>query len=183
MITSEANLANAMRAGLAGDVKAYRDFLTSIAPMLRGIVKAKAGGLSPEDQEDILQDVLTAIHTKKHTWRVDEPIRPWIFAITRYKIIDVFRKRGKAQFVDVDEFADVLPAEESDQSESWDLEKLVNELKGKQGQIVRAVGLEGKSHSEVASALGMSENAVRVNFHRGIEKLREMGRKLSGEHR
>ncbi len=175
---NEASLAQLMRDACCGDNTAYRTLLSSIAPMLRGIVNAKAGGLSGEDREDILQDVLMAIHTKKHTWRQDQPLRPWIFAITRYKIIDVLRARGKRSFVDIDDFTDIIAAEENDTSEAMDVLTLVGQLKGKQHDVVRAIGLEGKSHSDVAAEFGMNENAVRVNFHRGLEKLRELGRDM-----
>ena len=174
----EASLAQMMRDACGGDKTAYKTLLSSIVPMLRGIVNAKAGGLSGEDREDILQDVLMAIHTKKHTWRQDQLLRPWIFAITRYKIIDVLRARGKRSFVDIDDFTDIIPAEDNDTSEAMDVLTLVAQLKGKQHDVVRAIGLEGKSHSDVAAEFGMNENAVRVNFHRGLEKLRELGRDM-----
>lgn len=174
-IKDEASLAQLMRNACGGDQNAYRIFLVSITPLLRGIVNAKASGLSPEDREEILQDVLIAVHTKKQSWRQDQALRPWLFAITRYKIIDRFRARGRAVFVDIDDFADQLSAPVTLDAETMDIEKLVSKLSGKQLLVVRAIGIEGKTHQEAASELGMNENAVRVNFHRGLEKLRAFG--------
>ncbi len=170
----EGQLANWLRAGLAGDERQYRAFLGSIAPILRGVIKAKAGGLSPEEQEDILQDVLLAIHNKRATWRQDHPVKPWVYAIARYKIIDVFRARGRAQFVDVDDFQDILPAPEADLATPMDAHALIGQLSKKQGLVVKMIAVDGLSIQDTARELGMKETAVRVNFHRGLERLRQI---------
>ena len=39
------------------------------------------------------------------------PLRPWLYAITRYKIIDAYRKRGVAVHLPIEDYSDVLPAE------------------------------------------------------------------------
>lgn len=178
---AEIELADAMRRACNGDKAAYHLFLIKVTPIFRGIVNTKASAFSAEEKEDIVQEVLMAVHMKRMSWRQDQPIRPWLYAIARYKIIDVFRKRGGRQFIDVDEFADVLPAECEEQGVQMDVETLVSQLKGKQAVVVRAVGLEGKSHRDVAREQQMSENAVRVNFHRGLERLRSLGRKEDAE--
>ena len=72
---------------------------------------ARAG--QPVDQcEDIVQEVLLAVHLKRHTWDPTAPVGPWLFAIARNKIIDALRRRGRRVFVDIDDFIDVLPGEE-----------------------------------------------------------------------
>ncbi len=171
-------LAQKMREACSGNSAQYRSLLASITPMIRGIVNAKLSGMSEVDREDVLQEVLMAIHMKRDTWRQDQPIRPWIFAITRYKIIDLLRKKGRAQTVDIDEFSDVLAADEVDPSAQMDLDSLVDKLKGKQAVVVKAIAFEGLSHSDVAERLGIKETAVRVNFHRGLEKLRALGKMM-----
>jgi hypothetical protein len=35
-----------------------------------------------------VQEVLIALHAKRHTWKAGTPVRPWVFAITRYKVAD-----------------------------------------------------------------------------------------------
>ncbi len=58
-----------------------------------------------------MQETLLAIHQKRHTWREDMPVRPWLYAIVRYKVVDAFRARGRRVQVPIEDFAEVLPAE------------------------------------------------------------------------
>ena len=60
------------------------------------------------DPEDVVQETLLAIHLKRHTWRADGPVLPWVFAIARYKLIDHLRKnkiRASIPIEDADELA------------------------------------------------------------------------------
>ena len=104
---NEAELARLMRAATAGDEKAYAEFLRGTAAIVRGFARRKIvqGGVDPED---VVQETLLAIHLKRHTWRQDAPILPWIYAIARFKLIDAFRRRGRRIEVSVDDFAETL---------------------------------------------------------------------------
>src|ERR1700730_6884857 len=99
-----------MRSAISGDSAAYRRLLGAIAPVLRAMARrglARAG--QPVDQaEDIVQDILLAVHLKRHTWDTDAPFAPWLFAIARNKLIDALRRRGRRIFVNVDDFSETL---------------------------------------------------------------------------
>ena len=90
-----------MRAAISGDSAAYQRLLKAVTPVLRAAARrglARAG--QPVDQsEDIVQDILLAVHLKRHTWDADAPFAPWLFAIARNKLIDVLRRRGRRVFV------------------------------------------------------------------------------------
>ena len=132
----------------------------------------RPGGLDPADCEDILQDVLLAVHLKRHVWRTDEPVRPWLFAIARHKVIDAFRARGRRVSVDIESFSESLAApEQEDPTRAGDMERVLSELDDRSAAIVRGIGLDGESVGEVGTRLGMSEGAVRVALHRGLKKL------------
>lgn len=155
-----------------GDARAYQQFLQAVTPTLRGIVRAKGGGLSEADCEDVLQEVLLAVHLKRHTWDARAPVRPWLYAITRYKVVDAFRARGRKIDVPIDDFAEVLAAEAGpDPTEAADMAKMISMLDGRSAEIVRKIGLEGASVAETGAALAMSEGAVRVALHRALKTL------------
>src|SRR5437764_8108744 len=84
-----------MRAAMAGDAGAYRQFLTSIAPHLRAVARSRCRRLgAPESEvEDLVQEVLLTIHLKRGTWDQTRPIGPWVAAIARNKLIDILRRR------------------------------------------------------------------------------------------
>src|SRR5258707_5574799 len=100
-----------MRRGNAGDSGAYHRLLKAITPFLRAVTRqrlARAG--QPVDQsEDIVQEILLAVHLKRHTWDANAPFAPWLFAIARNKLIDALRRRGRRVFVNIDDFAETLP--------------------------------------------------------------------------
>ncbi|TIX52670.1 MAG: RNA polymerase subunit sigma, partial [Mesorhizobium sp.] len=87
---NEAELSRLLKAAIAGDETAYAGFLTRTAALVRGFARRKIvqGGVDPED---VVQETLLAIHVKRHTWRQDAPVLPWIYAIARFKLIDAFR--------------------------------------------------------------------------------------------
>src|SRR5204862_454652 len=99
-----------MRLAISGDEVAYHRLLRSVTPVLRAAARRgllRAG--QPVDQsEDIVQDILLAVHLKRHTWDTNAPFAPWLFAIARNKLIDQLRRRGRRVFVDIDDFAETL---------------------------------------------------------------------------
>lgn len=164
-----------LRSANAGDQRAYASFLSGVAPIVRGIARSRGGGLGSDAVEDIVQETLLAVHQKRHTWRDDAPVRPWLYAIVRYKVVDAFRARGRRVHVQIDDFAETLAAEaDVDPTERSDAERVIARLDPRSARIVRAIGLEGMSIAELSAALEMTETAVRVALHRGLKKLAAM---------
>lgn len=161
-----------LKAANTGDSRAYALFLQTVAPVLRGIVRAKAGGLGEAACEDVVQEVLLAIHLKRHTWESTAPVRPWLYAIARYKVVDAFRARGRRIDLPIEDFADDLAAEAGpDPTEAADMAKMIGMLDGRSAEIVRKIGLEGASVAETGQLLTMTEGAVRVALHRALKTL------------
>lgn len=172
MIDTSDPLATLLRAANAGDSRSYARFLQAITPVMRGIVRTKGRALGDAICEDVVQDVLLAIHLKRHTWRSDAPLRPWLYAIARYKVVDAFRARGTRIDLPIEDFMDVLPSSPGpDLTEAADIQKMIGMLDPRAQQIVRKVGLDGASISETGQDLGMNEGAVRVALHRALKQL------------
>ncbi|WP_127144048.1 sigma-70 family RNA polymerase sigma factor [Pelagibacterium montanilacus] len=161
-------LSDLMRAVLAGDESGYARLLGDIARLIRPIARRKIGSGAGLDPEDIVQETLLAVHLKRHTWRPEEPIGPWIYAIARYKIIDAYRRRGHRVELDIAAFADTLAGEEKQTVLARDVQRALDCLSDGQRQVVSAIGVEGASIEETAKRLGMKETAVRVALHRGL---------------
>ncbi|TWF50045.1 RNA polymerase sigma-70 factor (ECF subfamily) [Neorhizobium alkalisoli] len=167
-----------MRAERLGDSAAYEAFLRDFAVSLRRIVALQLRQMrfSVSETEDVVQEVLIAVHSRRDQWNPDRPLRPWLNAITRYKIIDAGRRlrrhaRGRIDFTE-EEWAAVFATDEVDFDHNVaDMEKLISELPRSEQAAVRALGLEGASAREAAEQLGSSEGAIRVAFHRSLKKL------------
>ena len=172
MRDTETEWAALLRAANAGNGRAYARFLSEVAPVLRGIVRARGRTLPADQHEDIVQEVLLAIHRKRHTWREDRPLRPWLFAITRYKVADAFRARGTHIQLALDDFAEILAADPGpDPTVARDANRLIGQLEPRAAAIVRAISLEGEEPAVAGRRLHMSEGAVRVALHRAMKRL------------
>lgn len=163
----EAELSRLLKAAIAGDEKAYADFLHRIAALVRGFVRRKIvqGGVDPED---VVQETLLAIHVKRHTWRQDAPVLPWIYAIARFKLIDAFRRRGRRIEVEIDEIAETFAEPETETVSERDIKRALDGLPPAQRSVVSSISVDGHSIGETATKLGITETAVRVSLHRGL---------------
>lgn len=172
MTATDDEWATLLRAALAGDGRAYRSFLVAITPVIRGVVRARGYALGESRCEDVVQDVLLAIHAKRQTWRQDAPVKPWLYAITRHKVIDAFRARGTAIDLPIDDFAEILPSDPGpDPTEQHDMDRVIGMLDPRAARLVRLIGIEGATSAEAAAKLSMTEGAVRVALHRAFRAL------------
>ena len=77
-------MGSALAGGECRGRQAYARFLHAVTPVLRGILRSRGRALEAAAHEDVLQEVLLAIHDKRHTWREDAPLLPWLYAIARF---------------------------------------------------------------------------------------------------
>lgn len=52
-------------------------------------------GLPTDRREAIVQEILLAVHLKRHTWDANAPLYSWLFAITRNKRRGAMRRKGR----------------------------------------------------------------------------------------
>src|SRR6266850_2749384 len=166
--------ADLMRRGNVGDGGAYRQLLKALAPVLRAVTRrglARAG--QPLDQsEDIVQDILLAVHLKRHTWDAGALLLPWLFAIARNKLVDALRRRGWRVFVNIDDFAETIPsAPVAETVPAGEVIAHLQQLPRRQRDVLQSITLESISIKATAAKFAMSEGAVRVALHRGLINL------------
>ncbi|SIQ10915.1 RNA polymerase sigma-70 factor, ECF subfamily [Rhizobium sp. RU20A] len=163
-----------LRAALNGDAAAYDRFLRAVTPHLRALARRRvaAFGAAPAEAEDLVQEVLLAIHLKRTSWDPARPLRPWLGAIVRNKLIDSLRRRGRHAAVPIEDVMEMLAAEtDAREDDRRDAAQLLQQLKEPQRSIVRAISLDGVPVRETAERLKMSEGAVRVALHRALKTL------------
>lgn len=176
------DLSSLFRRANRGDGAAYRQFLIALTPRLRGLVRKGLvrAGRSPDECEDIVQETLIAMHVKRSTWDESQPVEPWVYAISNYKLIDFLRRRGSHGHVAIDELADILPAEPAaDTDLTIDRNRLLGILPDRHRRVVQEMAIDGRSAREVAEALGMTEGAVRVTLHRALKAMGDAFRRGS----
>lgn len=170
--------------------EAWDRLVTLYAPLV--FHWCRSWGLREQDAADIFQEVFQSVAVHIGAFRKEragDTFRGWLRTITRNKIHDHFRRRGRepegvggseaqAQLAE-------LPAPEASEASSH------TEEKGERGLVARALELvrpefaertwqafwrtaiEGRSAPEVGAELSMSAGAVRVAKSRVLQRLRE----------
>ena len=98
----ERELRALMTASLDGEASQYHALLERLTVHLRAFYRHRFArlGHGPAEAEDLLQEVLIAVHTYRHTYDPQQPFTPWLHAIARYKFLDYLR-RTKSSFKDL----------------------------------------------------------------------------------
>ena len=158
---------------LEGDAASYRAFLQDLTGHLRALLRKRLYCL-PHDIEDVVQEILLAVHNGRHTWRPDEPLTAWINAIARYKLTDHLRARSRREALQepLDEEAELFAASDTEPADARrDVHKLLDQLPDRQRLPIVHVKLQGLSVEETSRLTGLSESAVKVGVHRGLRAL------------
>lgn len=169
MAADEDQLRTWMAGSLDGDATAHATLLRALVPVLRAFYRRRLhddGGI-----EDLVQETLIAVHTRRASYDRDRPFTAWLFAIARYKMIDHFRRAHMT--IAVDDLGDLLIDDgfEASSSAALDIERLLGTLPPKQASAIRRTRLDGLSTAEAAHASGMGESDVKVSVHRGLKAL------------
>jgi RNA polymerase sigma-70 factor (ECF subfamily) len=176
----EDRLRSLMLESLAGDAAAYRVFLDELTARLRFYLRRRLGGL-PDEVEDLLQELLLAVHNKRHTYDPRQPLTAWVHAIARYKLVDLLRRRSRSDVLTnpLDEEDQAFATTANDAAEAqYDVAKLLRGLPDRQRLPILYVKIEGATVTDTAVRTGMSESAVKVGIHRGLKVLAQRIRSI-----
>lgn len=169
MAASESQLKSLMGRSLAGDARAHEEMLKRLAPVLRSYFGRRLRH-AQDDVDDLVQEALIAIHTRRSTYDLSRPLFPWVYAIAKYKLIDHFRRKGSAP-TEVLHEDDAIEEFETVCAARMDVDAILGALPEKQRLAIRATRLEGESGADVAARHGWSESDVKVSVHRGLKAL------------
>ena len=160
-----------MLAALAGDRGAYARLLTELGEALRRYFERRLKDAA--EAEDLVQETLLAVHTRRATYEPARPFTAWAYAIARYKLIDHLRRRRARPTTPLDDNVHELFAPDDHEAAmaGADLERLMHDLPETQRQAIRDTKLEGLSSAEAAARAGVAEGAVKVRVHRGLKAL------------
>lgn len=182
---SETELKALMLEAQDGDKASYRQLLTEVEKLLLGYVRGsfrRMGLASAGGEEDVLQEILMAIHLKRSNFSREQNFLPWMYAIAKYKTIDFMRRTHRQQWktlVPVED--DMLQVESLLQEQDTlhlDVDVLLSELNEKQRLVFRLMKMDGLSIEEVKKQTGFSVSDIKVTTHRAVHALRERLRKL-----
>lgn len=177
MKAKEARLRALMLQGLDGDAASHARLLTELAELLRGFYMRRLGG-HRSDAEDLVQETLIAVHSRRESYDRSQPFTAWVFAIARYKMVDAYRRRKVRGAAPMEEAEELFAPDEFEPLQAaLDVERLMGELTPQQRMAIQKVKLDGLSVAEAARDSGLSEANIKVSIHRGLKRLFDLVRR------
>lgn len=169
MAQSEEQLKALMIRGLDGDSAAHASLLRALVPLLHSFYRRRFRG--ENDVEDLVQETLIAIHTRRATYDRGRSFTAWFYAVARYRMIDHLRRQRAA--VPIEDVESILVAEGFEEAigARIDVADLLATLSPKQARSIRDTHLAGKTVAEAAASAGIGESDVKISVHRGLKAL------------
>jgi RNA polymerase sigma factor (sigma-70 family) len=128
-----------------------------------------------DEAQDILQEGFIKMFKNMNNYRGEGSLEGWIRRIMVHSAISRYRKAKS--MVLVDDFAELnIPVSSSYNDnglEARDLMNMVQELPATYRSVFNMYAIEGFSHQEIGSKLGMSELLSRTTLHRARTILKE----------
>lgn len=143
-------------------------------PFLRRVVRRWQ--TSGAEAEDLVQEALVKALANAYQWTPGTNLRAWLFTIMRNQFLAGRSKANRARAA-LESYGEMAAVSGTGSQYATvvlrDVERVVERMPKAQRVAIRLVGLEGRSHEEVARELGLSTAAVRCHLARARHRLRE----------
>lgn len=172
-------LEDLMRMAQQGNRKAYEALLAQVAARMRGLVRGRAPWMNVHDREDMVQDILLALHAARATWDPTRPFLPWMVTIARNRMADHARRYARRAGFDIR--TEDLSGVFSDRPTHANSDSVVNFLSVKtsmdslslvERRAFEMVRLRDMSMADAAEQTGSTVAAIKIALHRATVKLR-----------
>jgi RNA polymerase sigma-70 factor (ECF subfamily) len=165
-----------------GNAKAQRFLFEKFAPKMLTVCIRYAKNKS--DAEDVLQDAFIKVFNKISEFKNEGSLEGWIRRIMVNTSLDQIRKNSKFSN-DTDLEAVSYKLENNDFTfenlVSEDLLKLINSMPNGYRIVFNMFAIEGYSHQEIASTLGVTENTSKSQYLRARSFLKNELEKINFE--
>lgn len=154
-----------------GNSQATAALLSALAPRLRAFFRGK--GANREDSEDLVQETLIAIYTKRAMFDPNQRLLGWAYAIARYRMIDRWRHtKRRGHEMPIEDFEHSLVAQTHEAGDPLrDISSLLATLPEKQRTAIELVKIKDMSINDASAATGLSASDIKICIHRGLKSL------------
>ena len=173
MKTADVDLVERCR---VGDVDAFAALYREQSPRLFALARRMGG--SPEEAEDLLQEIFLQAYRKLDSFKGDASIGTWLYRLAINHCLDHVRGRRAK----MDKVTDTLDDETSHEPAARrdtpiariDLERAIERLPGGCREAFVLHDVEGFDHREVGRLLGIAEGTSKSQVFKARMKLRAM---------
>jgi RNA polymerase sigma-70 factor (ECF subfamily) len=163
-----------VRAAQAGDRAAFGYLYERYAGMVHGILLTR---VPPVAVEDLVQDVFVQAMPRVAALREADHFGGWIAAIARNRAVDFFRE-SHSRTEQLDDEPQNEPASHggstADRAEAHAILEAIRSLPDSYRETLVLRLVEGMTGPEIAARTGLTHGSVRVNLHRGMQRLRQV---------
>ena len=123
--------------------------------------------LQADIAEDILQDVFMSLWENRRKMDPSKDVGGWLFVVSYNKSIAFLKKRVKENILFTENISEAIIADETaitgsiSEIQLEHLKEAINSLSPRKRKVFQLCRLEGKSYSEVASILGLSNETIK----------------------
>lgn len=149
-----------------------RDGLGALLPRLRRFARALTGNV--HDGDDLVQAALERALARAASWRPEQRLDAWVYAILRNAWIDEQRARGRRGRVFAPEAAGAEVGIAIDATGALALQSALQQLPDEQREAIALVLVEGLSYREAADALEVPIGTLTSRLARGRGALQAM---------
>jgi len=158
----------------AGDVNAFETLYRQHAPRLHALATRMAG--SPQDGEDLLQEIFLQAYRKLGSFKGDAALGTWLYRLAVNHCLDHVRSRqakmGRMTGTLDDDPAHEPAAPRDTPVARLDLERAIRQLPDGCRAAFVLHDVEGLDHREVANLLGIAEGTSKSQVFKARMKLR-----------
>jgi len=148
----------------------------------RAYAVARAIVLTHEDAEDAVQDGFLHAFRALDRFRSDQPFGAWLNRIVANAALDLVRRR---KVRDADELPDTVAVPFRDPGEADELRRrlgdALTQLSDRQRAVIVLHDVEGYTHGEIGSMLGIPEGTARSDLHHARAALRRLLKNVRSE--
>ena len=134
---------------------------------------------SPEESENLMQDVFLSLWENRHKVEKDSSIKSYVFTIAYNSAISVIRKKIKeSQFVEYLKSLQVINIDPVNVEIEYNeltkkLDEIVKALPQRQKEVYLMHKVDGLKYSEIAERLHISVNTIENHMSRALKTIRK----------
>lgn len=162
------DLIELVQAARRGDRAAFTRLHQRFAPMVHGIILARA---STTDVADLVQQTFLEGLQKLRSLRDPAAFGGWIAAIARNLATQSRRDRARTSHLTLTDRAVEIRQDHPDDARQ--ILAMIRSLPEAYGETLVLRLVEGMTGPQIAACTGMTAGSVRVNLHRGMQLLRQ----------
>ncbi|MDP8254303.1 MAG: sigma-70 family RNA polymerase sigma factor [Candidatus Alcyoniella australis] len=174
-MTKLPDLTDAVARAQAGEHEAFeqivRDYTAFVYRTALSVTK------DPAEADEVVQSTFVRVYRKLHTFSGRSAFSTWLYRITVNQARNRLRDRARHQGMELDKArlsVEDHTAEQLDHDRRRRmLYQALDELPEIQGQVARLRLAEELPFAQIGEALGITQNAAKVNFHHAVRKLKE----------